>query len=353
MNTIWSDFARMIFHVEVEVDAENGDGAPGPAQYNPAGSSTRGGRVSYSGGAGTAQPSALAAAAAGGWRRVRRRRGLRGGAASRRGAAARGPGPAAGAQRPVLVRQRARNSRSATAPLSGGLHRHRAGRMRRLDAVLDARPSKPVDRAALGAAVRADGHLVDRRDHAGATAARARAAGRDRRGHPLRAQHPLGGAGARDGRSPAARRARGRAAEAARPRRPGGRAGPALRLAAADDVAGVDGHVRAGAGPRHGGRTAARGRQRRPRAGRRRAERARRASSATGRSARAWARSGRARARSPRASRRAAWRRRSSTSRDSEPRPPTPTSRRRPCACAAARCAGPTRPTAPARTRAS
>ena len=32
MNTIWSDFARMIFHVEVEVEGENG-GAP--EQYEP------------------------------------------------------------------------------------------------------------------------------------------------------------------------------------------------------------------------------------------------------------------------------------------------------------------------------
>src|SRR4029077_9479462 len=30
MNTIWSDFSRMIFHVEVEVDAQHGDGAPRP-----------------------------------------------------------------------------------------------------------------------------------------------------------------------------------------------------------------------------------------------------------------------------------------------------------------------------------
>ena len=48
MNTIWSDFARMIFHVEVEVEGENGD-APAQ-QYTPSGSSTRSGRVSYSGG---------------------------------------------------------------------------------------------------------------------------------------------------------------------------------------------------------------------------------------------------------------------------------------------------------------
>jgi preprotein translocase subunit SecA len=69
MNTIWSDFARMIFHVEVEIEGENG-GAP--EQYAPqprrsaGGSSTRGGSVTYTGGVGTAQPSALAAAAASG-----------------------------------------------------------------------------------------------------------------------------------------------------------------------------------------------------------------------------------------------------------------------------------------------
>jgi preprotein translocase subunit SecA len=63
MNTIWSDFSRMIFHVEVQVEGENGD-APAQ-QYTPSGSSTRSGRVSYSGGAGTAQPSALAEAAGG------------------------------------------------------------------------------------------------------------------------------------------------------------------------------------------------------------------------------------------------------------------------------------------------
>jgi preprotein translocase subunit SecA len=62
MNTIWSDFSRMIFHVEVEIEGENGD-VPPQQQYTPSGSSTRGGRVSYSGG-GSAQPSALAEAAA-------------------------------------------------------------------------------------------------------------------------------------------------------------------------------------------------------------------------------------------------------------------------------------------------
>jgi preprotein translocase subunit SecA len=63
MNTIWSDFARMVFHVEVEVEGTNGDELAG--QYTPGGSQTRAGTVSYSGGVGTAQPSALAAAAAG------------------------------------------------------------------------------------------------------------------------------------------------------------------------------------------------------------------------------------------------------------------------------------------------
>src|SRR4051795_1462597 len=66
MNTIWSDFARMIFHVEVEIEGENG-GAP--EQYEPrpsisaGGSSTRAGQVTYTGGGTTAQPSALAQAA--------------------------------------------------------------------------------------------------------------------------------------------------------------------------------------------------------------------------------------------------------------------------------------------------
>src|SRR3954467_3776885 len=45
MNTIWSDFARMIYHVEVEIEGE--DGGPPPEQYepramSPGGSSTRG-----------------------------------------------------------------------------------------------------------------------------------------------------------------------------------------------------------------------------------------------------------------------------------------------------------------------
>ncbi|TMM01721.1 MAG: preprotein translocase subunit SecA [Actinobacteria bacterium] len=66
MNTIWSDFARMIYHVQVEVQGANGDGAaPAPAQqYRPSGSSTGNARVSYSSGA--ALGAGAIAAAAGG-----------------------------------------------------------------------------------------------------------------------------------------------------------------------------------------------------------------------------------------------------------------------------------------------
>ncbi len=65
MNSVWGDFARLIFHVEVTVHDENGNAAPPPPQRtSPARSSaTGGGRVSYSGGSST-QPSALAMAAA-------------------------------------------------------------------------------------------------------------------------------------------------------------------------------------------------------------------------------------------------------------------------------------------------
>jgi preprotein translocase subunit SecA len=63
MNTIWSDFARMIFHVEVEVEGD--PGAAALTQRSAPGSSTRPANVTYSGGVGSLQPSALAAAAAG------------------------------------------------------------------------------------------------------------------------------------------------------------------------------------------------------------------------------------------------------------------------------------------------
>jgi preprotein translocase subunit SecA len=67
MGTIWSDFARMVFNVPVEIEqAGDGEGGPEgivPDQRSAPGASTTQGRVTYSGG-GPAQPSALAAAAA-------------------------------------------------------------------------------------------------------------------------------------------------------------------------------------------------------------------------------------------------------------------------------------------------
>jgi preprotein translocase subunit SecA len=62
MSTIWADFTRMIFNLEVEA-VEEEDEAP-EQRYEPGGTSTRPGRVSYSGGR-QDQPSALALAAAG------------------------------------------------------------------------------------------------------------------------------------------------------------------------------------------------------------------------------------------------------------------------------------------------
>ena len=64
MNSIWGDFARMIFHVEVTFEGENGGAPPqSPRRPSASSSSTGRGNVTYSGGA-SAQPSALAMAAA-------------------------------------------------------------------------------------------------------------------------------------------------------------------------------------------------------------------------------------------------------------------------------------------------
>jgi preprotein translocase subunit SecA len=67
MNTLWVDFTRMIFNVQVSVDGQNGGGAgggvPSPA-FAASGSSTRAGRVSYSGGSSAMGAGAIAAAAA-------------------------------------------------------------------------------------------------------------------------------------------------------------------------------------------------------------------------------------------------------------------------------------------------
>jgi len=65
MNSVWSDYARMIFNVQVNVEGQNGGAgaAPAPAFAAP-GSSTTAGRVSYSGGSSAMGAGALAAAAA-------------------------------------------------------------------------------------------------------------------------------------------------------------------------------------------------------------------------------------------------------------------------------------------------
>jgi preprotein translocase subunit SecA len=65
MNSVWADFARMIFNVQVSVDGQNGGGgvAPVPA-FAASGNATRAGRVSYSGGSSAMGAGALAAAAA-------------------------------------------------------------------------------------------------------------------------------------------------------------------------------------------------------------------------------------------------------------------------------------------------
>jgi preprotein translocase subunit SecA len=63
MNSVWTDYARMIFNVQVNVEGQNGGGGAVPA-FAAGGSSTRAGRVSYSGGHSAAGAGALAAAAA-------------------------------------------------------------------------------------------------------------------------------------------------------------------------------------------------------------------------------------------------------------------------------------------------
>jgi preprotein translocase subunit SecA len=63
MNSVWADYARMIFNVQVNIEGENGGSAPVPA-FAASGSSTRAGRVSYSGGQSAVGAGALAQAAA-------------------------------------------------------------------------------------------------------------------------------------------------------------------------------------------------------------------------------------------------------------------------------------------------
>ncbi|HEV3055244.1 MAG TPA: preprotein translocase subunit SecA, partial [Solirubrobacteraceae bacterium] len=66
MNSIWGDFARMIFHIEVTIEGENGAPPEPPRRVTPGSSSATGGRnVTYSGGTGSATGAmAMAAAAA-------------------------------------------------------------------------------------------------------------------------------------------------------------------------------------------------------------------------------------------------------------------------------------------------
>jgi len=66
MHAIWSDFARMIYNVEVEIEGANGGGAAEALPSRPAGGSTTGGgRVSYSGGGAIGSAEAIAMAGAG------------------------------------------------------------------------------------------------------------------------------------------------------------------------------------------------------------------------------------------------------------------------------------------------
>ncbi len=66
INSIWADYTRLIFNVQVQVHGENGGGGgPGPVPaFAAAGNSTRPARVSYSGGSAAMGAGAIAAAAA-------------------------------------------------------------------------------------------------------------------------------------------------------------------------------------------------------------------------------------------------------------------------------------------------
>jgi preprotein translocase subunit SecA len=68
MNSVWADFARMVFNVEVEVEGTNGSGTGAPLPARAAGgSSSTGAQVNYSGGAqiGGAEAIAMALGGAG------------------------------------------------------------------------------------------------------------------------------------------------------------------------------------------------------------------------------------------------------------------------------------------------
>jgi preprotein translocase subunit SecA len=69
MNTVWADYTRMIFNVQVNVETDgapaNGGGPGARPAFAASGNATRAGRVSYSGGHSVAGAGAIAAAAAG------------------------------------------------------------------------------------------------------------------------------------------------------------------------------------------------------------------------------------------------------------------------------------------------
>ncbi len=68
MNSVWYDFARLIFHVQVTIQDENGVPVAPPQQSRPSAaksSATGGGRVTYTGGAGVPAGAMALAAAAG------------------------------------------------------------------------------------------------------------------------------------------------------------------------------------------------------------------------------------------------------------------------------------------------
>src|SRR5687768_16286316 len=58
MNGIWSDFARMVYNVEVEIEGENGDRQAAIPDPSTAGAGTAARNIQYSGGTLDDQPSA-------------------------------------------------------------------------------------------------------------------------------------------------------------------------------------------------------------------------------------------------------------------------------------------------------
>ena len=125
MNSIWEEFARYIFNVEVEVEGQNGGRPPQwPAGAAAPNTSSHVG-LHYAGGTAEDQPSALAAAR--GRRRARRDRRTRPTTPARTSRCRcivetrRSTRRSASAATTRAGAARARSSRSATAPSAGGL----------------------------------------------------------------------------------------------------------------------------------------------------------------------------------------------------------------------------------------